>query len=525
MDNRHFKQFFTLFFLAFTLLVALHIPVHAVLNSPLFEADLLKTLSLNETQFSVFRAKGLTLSNINDRSVITFASKEREESLYDLHLDFSEKDFLNNYRVVSSNYEAKKIGDKTFGKFVVKNEIILLPNRHSVLDTKSDSFQSFSIQFSLLPYTTGEGAQLIASYQGESSEDSRLEYGFTIFISKGIVSYRFINFFTDRNGKKYSFTLQENEPLHDNKLEDHALVVDMSKKVIKIYRNGKEQSVRVLTDDQTRLGEPLLHAFSTISDQTIPLIIGRNALFSLDYFSILKDVEHVAAPLHEEHEEHYFETDVITMSSNGAWLSSITPVFDQEKETIYRIAYRIADEYFLPETDAEKNPWIYIDSKKNVFPPSKKLGKYLQLRFEYFEQASERSFDNLKLQDIQASFIETPSPEVVQIREVIAGDQQIEISWDAVPESSVESYEIFYGTSPDYYFGSATVSPNSPINHSVKQKYPQKLTYTIEGVENNRPYYITIRAKNKYGVLGQFSREISSVPMSTKTELGYSIGR
>ncbi|MGL4388996.1 MAG: hypothetical protein ACRCTJ_06360 [Brevinema sp.] len=525
MNNRNFKQLFTLFFLAFTILIALHIPVHAVLSSPLFEKDQIKTFSLKQQQFSIFRSKGICLSNINNTHVVTFAPIQKAKSLYDLHLDFNENDYLDNYFIVHSNYEAKMIEDKSFGKFVLKNEIILLPNKRSILNTESDSSQSFSIKFSLLPYTTGEGSQIIAKYATENAGENKLHYGFSISIEKGIMNYHFKNFFTDKNENTYSFTLQEKEPLIDNKIEEHFLIVDMSAKIIKIYRNGKEQSVRLLTDDESVFGEPLQYSVNSVKNQTIPFIIGRNPVFALDYFSILKEVEHINSQKHKDYEEHFFETDVVTISSNNSWINSVTPIFDQKEHSFYRIAYRLSGDYFLPETKNNQMPWVYIDSEKKSFPPSQKLGKYLQLRFEYYEQESEHSINLLKLEDIVTSFRETPLPEIVKIKNIIAGDQKIEILWDAVPGESMDSYEIFYGTSPNYYFGSATISPKSPISVRKKHKYPEQISYTIEGIQNNQPYYISIRAKNKYGVYGKFSKELSSIPMSTKNELGYSIGR
>ncbi|MGL4561394.1 MAG: fibronectin type III domain-containing protein [Brevinema sp.] len=523
MNTYYLKQLFALFFLIISILVAAHIPVHAIFNSSLFHVDQIKTLSLSNQNFHIFRSKGLSLSNIQNKQIVTLAPIKKDQSLYDLNLDFDTTDFLDNYDLVSSNYEVKQIENKSFGKFVMKNNLILLPNNRSILDIKSNDLQSFTIKFSLMPYTSGEGSQIIASYSTDNLKHETENYGFNIFIESGIVKYSFYNFFYDENKTRYSFTLEEKQSLTNQKIEEHCLVVDKVKKIIKIYRNGIEQDVHILTADQTPNGSPLFDSASMIQEK-IPLIIGQNAIFSLEYFSILKGANYINT-LQKDDEPNYFETDIITLSSNDSWIDEIKPELNEDSNFIYRIAYRFAQDYFLPETESAKIPWVYIDPQQKTFPESQKFGKYIQLRFEYFETIKKETVNNFYLYNIVTSFRETMAPGIVDIKKVAAKDQVIQISWDALPSDNIESYEIFYGTSPDNYFGSATVSPESPITVKNISTYPKTLEYKLEGLENNKTYYIAIRAKNIYGSYGDLSKELFAVPMSTKNDLGYSIGR
>lgn len=526
MNLHILKKMFTLFFLLFSVLVALHIPVQAFINSPLFYYDQTQTFSLNTSNnFKIFRTKGLALSNIQDKTVVTLSKSQKKDSLYDLYFGFNQNDYLDNYQVISSNYQIKNIQNNFFGKFVLDNSIILLPKKRSIFNLTAENMQNFSIQFSLLPYAIGEGSQIIVSFKNNTDSDLLKNYGFTISIDAGIITYHFDDFFQDAQNNKYSFKLQEQAPLIDQQLEQHTIVVNMQTKTIKAYRNGIENDVKILTDNQTIYGKTLFHtSLFTQKETPIPLIIGQNGIFALNNFAIFKEsIQN--KPDRVPNEINYLETDVVTLSSNDSWLDSINIDLNHQNNSAYKIAYRFSRNYFLPETDVELLPWVYIDPKKNNFPPSYSLGKYMQWRFEYFNPI-QSSLTNIELYSISTKFREIPSPSIPSINTIIAKDQKIEISWNTLPDDLIESYEIYYGSEPNVYFGKATISPNSPvIINALKSEAPSNMHYSLEGIENNRPYYIAIRAKNIYGSYGSFSKEVSAIPLSTENELGYSIGR
>ncbi|MGL4677003.1 MAG: hypothetical protein ACRCWI_04995 [Brevinema sp.] len=519
------KNIATVLFIAFLMLVSLVIPTSALLNNPIFDNHDVQSFYFDNTK--IFRSSGFSLSNVNQQRVLVASPEQETPSLYDLYLDFDDQDFTNNYTILKDNYEKnflqKQKGERS-AKFVSKeNSIILFPKSESIL--KNNTIQNFTVSFYLYPYRTGEGVQYIVSYEGyyTNSVSEVRPFGFSITIEKGIVNYSFTNFFIDEEGIYHSFELQEQQPLINTQWEQHTLVVDITKSIIKIYRNHIEQDTVFVRQNNVFNGRRLYPSPQFAKIENIPFTIGRNGIFSLDSFVIYRD-SITNFMEYTPNKKLFFETDVFCISRNVSSLYEMNINVSSTNE-YYRLAYRISNSYFLPDTQTIDKPWIYIDPTKKQFPPSQSQGKYIQWRVEYIT-ATEESNQPFYIKDIFARFKETYDPSTIQINSVLAKDGAIEISWQTLPNDLVVSYEIYYGNCPNYYFGKAEVSPQSPIVIDVaKSSVSQNIAYILEGLDNEIPYYISIRAKDIYGQYGSFSPEIVSRPSSVKNDFGYSIGR
>ncbi len=507
------------------MIVALVIPTSALLNNPIFHNDNVQFFHLDNNK--IFRSEGFIHSNISGQDVMLVQTESEITSLYDLYLGFDGEDFTNNYVTIKKSYETnplQKRKGKNSAKFVSsENSIILFPNSESILKKHVSSVQNFTISFQLYPYRVGEGTQKIASYEGYFTDElSGIQtIGFAITIENGVVYYHFKNFFTDNEGAHCSFTLKEQLPLIDNKWEMHTVVVDSANSTIKVYRNNEEQDIVFIRKGKLFNGGRLYSSPKLMEIDNIPLTIGQNGIFSLDEFVIYRDAV-TDFMEHTPNQRLFFETEVFQVSKNISSLYEMNIKSSSTKEN-YRLAYRFSDRYFLPNNDIV--PWVYVDPTKKNFPNSYTKGKYLQWRVEYYTPA--KATDELfYVSDVFARYKETTNPGTIQINSILAKDGSIEISWKTLPSDLITSYEIYYGYSPDNYFGKAEFSPASPISIDIKRSsLSQDIEYTLDGLDNERPYYISIRAKDIYGQYGPFSPEIVSRPSSVNNDFGYSIGR
>ena len=511
------------------MIVAIHIPTSALLNNPIFYNDETKLFNLNETNMTLYNNEGFMITNIMNIPIITAQTESQLSSLYDLYLGFDGNDFTNNYITIKRNYETNTLQKKQgigSAKFISdNNSIILFPTKNSVLKNNVSSFHNFTITFSLYPYRIGEENQNIVEYKGFYNDTfiGSQEYGFNITIEGGIINYHFNNFFIDTNGKYYSFTLKEKKPLINSKWEQHAIIVDSAMNTIKIYRNNIEQDVILVRQSQSETSQRLTPAPILSSSEHVPLTIGKNGVFSLDEFIIYKDAI-TNFMNYIPNKMNFFETDVFNISKNISALHEMN-VEASSTNFHYKLAYRINNKYFLPSTSSTNLPWVYINPNKKIFPPSQSMGKYLQWRVEYYT-APIVTEEKFYIQNIFAKFKETSNPGIILINHILPKDTSIEISWQTLPNSMISSYEIYYGNQPKTYFGTATVSPNSPISINInKTSISQSVSYLLEGLDNEKPYYISIRAKDIYGQYGPFSPEIISRPSSINVDFGDSIDR
>ncbi|SFB69973.1 Fibronectin type III domain-containing protein [Brevinema andersonii] len=532
MSEHAGKTIFLFLFLMIILLAATKIPVRAALKDPIFQDIQSKTFTFSPT-LGIFRANDMHITNFSGNTVITKKIIEPSQEMIDLKLSFDGQDIVNNYQIIRSHYETntiEKIFGSASGKFISgADSITMFPREHSVLVNNNLSVQSFTIDFWLYPYRIGEGHQTIVSFMSPDigNPKDNNSYGFKITVEKGVIVYHFSNFFRDKDFKTYSFTLKESEPLIYQTWEKHTMVLDTGQQVIRVYRNGEEKNVVHITKNQNFYGEtlyPVTHL--QLGQKNFPLIIGNNAMFSLDEFTIYRDIQKNFKTFTTLKEPSSFETDVFTISSNYSKLQRINPIVKLPNEAYYKIGYRFSTNYFFPETSADIMPWTYINLEHNRFPPSKNTGKYLQLKYEYYPSARSETNSPMFLHNIQVEFQEFPNPGLLNFSLVKEGDQSVELEWNLLPDPDIVSYEIYYGTAPSNYFGKASISPASPISVPHPEKNStSKLTYILQGLQNETPYYISIRSKDKYGVLGDFSPEIYVRPSSVKTEASYSIGR
>ncbi len=525
------KSVYTIIFIAFAMIVVTHIPIHSLVNNPIFFEGRTEIFSLKEKPLSIFRSQGFIVSNIIGNPSYVYQQEEEKSALHKLYLGFDGNDYTNNYYTVKSSYELnnlQKVKGSYSAKFVSRNNgITFFPNSKNPLQDSTANFQSFTITFSLYPYGGGEATQTILEYIGASTNAYQLDklYGIQITIEDGVINYHLHNFFIDSQGVHHSFTLREPNNLKSQVWERHTIVVDSVDRTIRIYRNNQEVATAIITETRQRTGEKLLLSPNLLEISSFtPINIGKNSIFSLDELIAYKDVV-TNFMEYTPNQLAFFETDVQRLSDNYSWLHEMGVTATENTNMYYRLAYRFDKDYFLPGTSSSIMPWVFVDTKKKNFPSSKSLGRYIQWRLEYYTPSTPTQ-DLFYVQDIKTRYRENIYPSIINISTALSGDREVEISWDTLPNKDIVSYEIYYGNQPNYYYGQTEVSPPSPISiQNTPSSRSTKITYTLEGLQNETPYYISIRAKDIYGQYGPYSPEVLLRPSSINNEFGYSIGR
>ncbi|MGL5255134.1 MAG: fibronectin type III domain-containing protein [Brevinema sp.] len=512
-------------FLALLGLIALRIPVRAAgLQDPIFYESYNQKFEFLPSM-EIFRSSGLGVSNINGRTAIVPVEPQIQDAFYDLRLAFDGNDFYGNYTPIRRSYEEnsqQKLSGVASAKFISeKNNLLLMPKSSALLASSGLSMQSFTIDFWIYPLYSGEGLQTILEFSGRNRSDlsDPKNYGIHISLEKGFIVYHLNNLFRDQNTNLYSFTLRERSAAPRGTWSRHTLVLDASEASLRIYQNGIEQQAKPLTAQRIVSGLPLLPNEAIASSKHFfPLSIGKNGAFSLDDISISGDIRTNFSD--NLLRNRFLETAVYTVSSNPSYINKMALNGHFPKESGVRVAYRISPRYFFAR-DTEI-PWVYINHEQPVFPPSRSLGKYIQWRFEYTPPVS--GSESMRLYSLSMGYREDSIPAPLNVEILAENRGSVSLEWGSLPDPNVSSYEIYYGTKPGNYFGSASISPASPVEvPAPRSVVSQPIRYTLEGLENETAYYIVVRARNKHGVLGPPSRELYARPSAVKSSPYYSI--
>ena len=512
-------------FLILLAMIALRIPVRAAgLHDPIFYESYNQKFEFLPSM-EIFRSSGLGVSNIDGRKAIVPVEPQMQDAFYDLRLAFDGNDFYGNYTPIRRNYETnsqQKLSGLTSAKFISeKNDLVLMPKSTALLASSGLSMQSFTIDFWIYPLYSGEGVQTVLDFSGRSRTDlvDPKTYGIRISLEKGFVVYHIENLFRDQNTNLYSFTLRERTAAPRGSWSRHTLVLNASDASLRAYQNGIEHHAEPLTAQRMISGIPLLPNEAIASSKPFfPLSIGKNGAFSLDDISISGDVSTNFSD--NLHRNRFLETAVYTVSSNPSFINKMSLNGSFPKESAVRVAYRISPRYFFA-SDTEL-PWVYIDHERPAFPPSRSLGKYIQWRFEYIPPVA--TSEPMRLYSLSMDYREDNVPAALNVQLVSENGDSISLAWNSLPDPNVTTYEVYYGTKPGNYFGSATISPASPVVIPTKTTMiSQLINYTLEGLEDGVAYYIVVRARNKHGVLGPPSQEIYARPCAVKAPPHYSI--
>ena len=70
--------------------------------------------------------------------------------------------------------------------------------------------------------------------------------------------------------------------------------------------------------------------------------------------------------------------------------------------------------------------------------------------------------------------------------DVVPGDENLTVRWQAATDSDVAGYLVYYGSKPGQYFGTSSTTGRSPIDVGNVTEV------ALEGLENGKLYYVAV---------------------------------
>jgi hypothetical protein len=108
-------------------------------------------------------------------------------------------------------------------------------------------------------------------------------------------------------------------------------------------------------------------------EMSTPLLIGRNAFFSLDELKITRSAMTEFPVNRYENRPGVLVTDIYKISENLASLRKLQFDCGEAGYSYFKFAYRISDRYFMPD-DPQKE-WVYVKNGIMQFPEGFGSGK------------------------------------------------------------------------------------------------------------------------------------------------------
>ncbi len=484
------------------------------------------SMTIEGNQWKIYKSGNFIQKVVNHNPVYILKENiEEKPSLLDLYLDF-ENPLKNipNYKVIYSNYEQNKyqyVNGNYSGKFYFSDHYLsLLPHSTSIFAPGSIP-GSFTIEFWLYLYKNYDN-QFIIKYIGNNLSDERDKniYGISIFTHDNRIIYRFDNIFWSENKEAYTIEIKDDESFELNKWEHHAVSFNILDGKMATFKNGLEQEVKWITSN----GKILSPIFNPLikDELSTPILIGQNAFFSIDNLKIKKDFTEQYYLKRYVNKDSIILTDIYKIAENRVTLKKLSFGYSLPEYSYIKMAYRISDHYFLPDSDDIK--WIYFQNNIDTFPEEFQRGKFIQFKinaFPYEEMDKEILINSIKL-----DYVVDKDPYEPVIDEVDPMDEMIKIIWVPSPEDSVAGYEIYYGNRKEDYICDDAAEGKSPIFiTNIQPGTLNRMSIVLSGLKNEKPYFIAIRTVDRVGNHSQFSREFYARPSSIYNDKKYSINR
>jgi hypothetical protein len=485
-----------------------------------------ETLIIENDKWKVFKTENMAVKTINQKKVYQLnEAAENNISAIDLFLNFeSPLKNIPNYKVISANFELNKyknVNGSYSGKFYYSdNYISLLPLDTSIF-APGNVPGSFTIEFWLYFYKNYDN-QYVIKYMGNnlSDEKDKNNYGFSIYTKNNRLIYQFDNFFWSDNNEPHSVEINEEVDIQLYKWEHHAVSFNIMNGKMATYKNSIEQDVKWITADSRHLST--IYNPKVKEELSTPILIGQNAICSLDNLKISKDAIDGYYLKKYQNKESYIITDIYKFSDNISALRKLSFSYDSPGYSSVKLAYRLSDQYFLP--DDLDIPWVSIQNNIENFPENYNSGKYIQ--FKVTANPYEDSEEPITINSIKLDYGVDNDPYVPVLANISALDEKIQVTWIPSPEDDIAGYEIYYGSRVGDYVSSDAKEGKSPIFVTATNTGDIKpISFILTGLINEKPYFISIRNVDKNRHKSPFSREAYARPSSIYNDNKYSVGR
>ncbi|MCX7820603.1 MAG: LamG domain-containing protein [Brevinematales bacterium] len=487
--------------------------------------DTYKTFELKGSNWPVFISEGVSFKKDENGKIFIGLTENPDYDYFatDLFIDFEKSSLrLENYQTLYSYfilYKDEKFNGAFSGKFTFSDSCIkLLPKRESIFYPGSE-VGSFTIDFWLYPFKNYDKQYIIYYLADDINIDNDRKYGFIVYLDKGRLKYKFLNFFYDYEKKNVieNVELEEEANVLLYKWEHHAISFDSRSGKMVIYRNGIEEKVIFITENFKKNGKVYYPYVNEVVNT--PLIVGKNSFFLLDNLRISKKFINNFNLFSVNRKESFLITKVFKLADNFFSIKDIGIDLKKDDYGFVKFGYRISDDIFAP--DNKNIPWVYVNLENFNIPEEFVKGKYIQFKLIIYPEVSEK---DIKIYALKLNYNVDETPYIPQIVKAVPGDEVVEIYFIPSPEDDILGYEIYYGNESKNYISKDALEGASPIFIKKQSEGLQyhKATLTLK---NERPYFISVRAVDKNGHKSPYSKEVYVRPSSVYSKNNFSIDR
>jgi hypothetical protein len=421
-----------------------------------------------------------------------------------LHFDRIEKDKIfftsEGYKTgpvdIFPSENIRKFGSHSAGFLYHHNSIKIKPLDSSIF-FKERSIQSFAIDFYLYPTSTYDEDTVFSWHVPVVEMEGRYT-GIKAYFQNGKLVWLIENVFKNRDIGFEEVRLGERIETPINEWHHHALYYDSQNGLLTLYFDGKENNLEWITSNRSENGSILEGEFSRYL--AVPITIGESFLGYMDEFRISRGFPGFVIKDYRERGE--IKSNVIPLSHEGTKVVKLSWDSIEEKGTAVRMFCRVSDSYFVSD-DGESSDLSWVQVKNGVEISENLTGRYLQWRAHLYGTNGVYTPYLLSLEIMLELDLPPQAPVLLKVNPI---DRGVNLVWAKNKESDISGYNIYYGESSKFYFGTGSDEGDSPVfagdvNNTV-----------LSGLENEKVYFFSITAVDSTGQESGFSREMIARP-------------
>jgi hypothetical protein len=324
----------------------------------------------------------------------------------------------------------------------------------------------------------------------------------------------FQNFFLSGRGPSGELKLEGTHSLIPRKWSHHKVLFDSATGRLEYRIDHIPEAILVVTEPSPGLNNAEERSYSSpplkgfVGESSRPFLeIGSNFIGFIDELRISRSIKE------DQPDGDYYPTGewtspIITLEDTNTKLDRLHYESLLPEGSGYEIFYKLSNSLSL-KRDARSSEILASLPSDTVWTrlprdsrwPEDAKGKHLQLRFRLFSNA--RNTATPKILNMKLDYYTDPPPPVPGSPRAVAYNGKVVISWLPVFQEDLSEYLIYFGTHPDDLGGQTLMGKPSPIilqrNDLALLNSGSRLSYELEGLENNTLYYFSLVTKDEAG--------------------------
>jgi hypothetical protein len=362
----------------------------------------------------------------------------------------------------------------------------------------------FSLEFWLRPSKAENGEIILLWKASQVSGKALLNQQLSALVQRNRLSFGFLNFFANPEGKATAFNLQGSSLLVPGRWAHHLLRYDSATGLLEYLMDGKPEAVAYTTASGRQGGT----VFLPLPGSAGRLELAPNYTGFLDEFRLSEGwIEKPRLARYGASGGHAV-SPIFDLGAANSVIARIDGQSVEPGEAAIHWSFRTADSS-AAWRDEQPSWHPFKPGGALLGPGGEELkGRYVQLRMELYPDASgERSPRIAGLRIQYEPDLPPPPPAKVLLTPVDGG---IRVDWSPVVEADLRGYVLYYGNASREYFGEGALQGPSPIWVPGRDS----TSFTLRGLRNGALYFIAVAAYDGASPphVGEFSREASARP-------------